>query len=122
MSADESPFACDMNAIPLERRLEHAANTQRLFSLVQQVRELRDGYAFRLPNENDVWSLAAEFVNLERLCCRFFGFQLEIEGQGGAIYLSLTGREGVKPLIIAEIGEHLAKYVQIGISRIPFTS
>jgi hypothetical protein len=37
----------------------------------------------------------------------FFDFSLEVEREGGAVWLSLTGREGVKPFIMAEIGEHL---------------
>ena len=67
-----------------------------------------DGYAFRLPNESDVLLKAAEFIALERLCCPFFGFSLEVEPEGGALWLRLTGREGVKPFIHAEIGGHLS--------------
>ena len=122
MIGQESPFACDMHAIPLESRAAHQSNTERLFSLVQQVQELPNGYTFRLPNETDVWKLAAEFVDLERLCCPFFAFSLEIEGQSGPIYLTLTGREGVKSFILAEIGEPLTRFVQLGTNRIASTS
>ena len=122
MTQDESPFACDLNAIPLDERPTHLANTQKLFSLVQQIQELPDGYSFRLPNENDVWKLAAEFVDLERLCCPFFAFRLEFKRQGDPIYLTVTGAEGVKPFIMAEIGEHLTRYVQVGAGRISPTS
>ncbi|MGI9167336.1 MAG: hypothetical protein ACR2G5_13325 [Pyrinomonadaceae bacterium] len=53
----------------------------------------------------------AEFIALERLCCPFFGFAVEVEREGGAVWLILTGREGVKPFIIAEIGDHLTASV-----------
>ena len=122
MIGQESPFACDMHAIPLESRAAHQSNTERLFSLVQQVQELPNGYTFRLPNETDVWKLAAEFVDLERLCCPFFAFRLEFKRQGDPIYLTVTGAEGVKPFIMAEIGEHLTRYVQVGAGRISPTS
>jgi hypothetical protein len=46
------------------------------------------------------------------LCCPFFGFALEMEPEGGAVWLSLTGREGVKPFIIAEIGNYLPVSIQ----------
>ena len=50
---------------------------------------------------------AASFVTKERLCCPFFGFALHVEPEGGALWLSLTGRDGVKPFIQAEIGDAL---------------
>jgi hypothetical protein len=108
----ESPFACDMTAIPADQRSAHAAATNRLFLAVESVRELPDGYSFRLSNESGVLLTAAEFIALERLCCPFFGFRLEIEREGGAVWLSLTGREGVKPFIMAEIGDHLPTRIQ----------
>jgi hypothetical protein len=106
-----SPFACDMNAIEAGQRGRHIATIDELFRAVEGIRELPDGYAFRLPNESDVLLKAAEFIALERLCCPFFGFALEIEPEGGALWLSLTGRDGVKPFIGAEIGDHLNKSV-----------
>lgn len=54
---------------------------------------------------------AAEFISLERLCCPFFGFALDVAPEGGALWLSLTGRDGVKPFIAAEIGDHLSESV-----------
>ena len=104
-----SPFACDMSAIEAGRRGKHRATMDELFHAVGDIRELPDGYAFRLPNESDVLHQAAEFITLERLCCPFFRFTLEVEPEGGAFWLSLTGREGVKPFIRAEIGDHLGK-------------
>lgn len=37
----------------------------------------------------------------------FFGFSLDLEPEGGELWLSLTGRDGVKPFIQAEIGDVL---------------
>lgn len=102
-----------MNAIEQEQRARHIATIDALFRAVLGVRELPDGYAFRLPNESDVLLRAAEFVSLERLCCPFFGFALEVEPEGGAVWLSLTGREGVKPFILAEAGGHLGEPVVV---------
>lgn len=108
----ESPFACDMTAIPVDQRGAHLATINKLFQAVESVRELPDGYSFRLSNESSALLTAAEFIALERLCCPFFGFLLEIEREGGAFWLSLTGREGVKPFIMAEIGDHLPTRIQ----------
>lgn len=103
----ESPFACDMTAIEPKQRGAHLATTEKLFGAVESLRELPNGYSFRLPNESDVLLTAAEFISLERLCCPFFSFRLEVEQEGGAVWLSLSGGEGVKPFILAEIGDHL---------------
>ena len=107
MTEKQSPFACDMTAIAADQRDAHLASINKLFRSVQSVRELPNGYRVRLPNESDVLLTAAKFIALERLCCPFFDFSLEIEREGGAVWLSLTGREGVKPFIMAEIGHHL---------------
>ena len=104
-----SPFACDMSAIEPDRRGEHIATIDELFRVVEDIRELPNGYAFKLPDESNVLIKAAEFITLERLCCPFFGFAIEAEPEGGALWLSLTGRAGVKPFIVAEIGDHLTK-------------
>ena len=112
MTEKQSPFACDMTAIAADQRDAHLATINKLFRSVQNVRELPNGYRVRLPNESDVLLTAAKFIALERLCCPFFDFSLEIEREGGAVWLSLTGREGVKPFIMAEIGHHLPSGIQ----------
>jgi hypothetical protein len=53
----------------------------------------------------------AEFIANERLCCPFFGFTVEVEPQGGALWLHLTGRDGVKSFIQAEVGAALNESV-----------
>ena len=65
----------------------------------------QDGYAFELPNESDDLLTVSEFTVKERLCCPFFDFALEIEREGGPMWLCLKGRDGVKLFIMAEIGE-----------------
>lgn len=107
MTKKESPFACDMTTIAPEQRPVHMATIRKLFSAVQSSRELSDGYAFELPNESEILAAASEFIINERLCCPFFDFSMEIEREGGPMWLSLRGRDGVKPFIMAEIGEHL---------------
>lgn len=108
MTEKESPFACDMNAIRPDQRDAHLATIEKLFRTVESVREVANGYSFQLPNQSDVLLQAAQFISLERLCCPFFNFGLEVEREGGAVWLSLTGREGVKPFIIAEIGDYFS--------------
>ncbi len=116
MTEAESPFACDMTAIATDQRGAHLATIDKLFRAVESLHELPNGYAFRLPNESAVLLTTAQFIALERLCCPFFGFAIEVEREGGAVWLSLTGPEGVKPFILAEIGDHLP--VKVGLFRV----
>ena len=102
-----SPFACRMDAIEAGKRPQHVATAGHLFSSAGEIKELSNGYAFRLPDGPEVLLKVAEFISLERLCCPFFGFTLEVEREGGSAWLHLTGREGVKPFIRAEIGEFI---------------
>lgn len=96
---DELPIACDLTAIPAAQREHHNIIAEQIFASVLETRELPGGYGFRLPEEPDTLLKAAEFVNLERLCCPFFNFALEVEPNGGPLWLKLTGGEGVKPFI-----------------------
>jgi hypothetical protein len=99
----ESPLACDMTAIEPERREQHIATAGQVFRAVTDIRELPGGYAFLLPDEPDTLVKAAEFISLEKLCCPFLGFVLEVESEGGDVWLRLTGREGVKAFIREEV-------------------
>ena len=99
-----SPFACELKAIPAEQRPVHLRTAQQLFQSVRLIRELVDGYAFQLNDEPDALMEAALFISRERLCCPFFTFALTVEAEGG-LWLHLTGREGVKEFVRAEIAE-----------------
>jgi hypothetical protein len=100
---NEFPLACNLTAIPAEKRDQHQAAAEQIFRAVRETRELPSGYAFRLPEEPEMLFKAAEFVTLERLCCPFFGFTLEFEPEGGPLWLKLTGGDGVKQYLQAEL-------------------
>ena len=99
----ESPLACDMTAIAPEQRPQHLAASRDLFSRIEKVRELPNGYEFRLADGSALLSQLAEFISLEKLCCPFLNFVIEIEAEGGPVLLRLTGRDGVKAFIREEI-------------------
>jgi hypothetical protein len=99
----ESPLACDMSAIEPGLREQHMARGRELFRAATEILELPDGYAFRLIGETDSLIKAAEFISLEKLCCPFLCFVIEVEPEGGPLWLRMTGREGVKAFIREEI-------------------
>ncbi|MEE9198269.1 MAG: hypothetical protein V3U26_00570 [Dehalococcoidia bacterium] len=100
----ESPIACNMAAFDAAQRERHGALMEHLRSATQEVRELPNGYSLRLPPEQSMCLAVAEFITLERLCCPFLSFALEVEREGGPLWLRMTGRDGVKQLLKAELG------------------
>ena len=107
----ESPIACDMSVLSPLQREKHLANSRALFSCVKEIRELSSGYEFYLGG-SDVIVKAAEFIALEKLCCPFLGFVIEVESEAGPIWLRLTGREGVKEFIREEISGLLGQIIE----------
>jgi hypothetical protein len=102
--AGESPIACNLNALDRERRRRHQSLTAQLRAAVQETRELPDGYSFRLPSDEAAFQMTAEWITLERRCCPFLAFGLEAGRENGPLWLSLTGREGVKSFLKMELG------------------
>ena len=100
----ESPLICNLGALDRTQRERHQATMSQLFGSVEATEELPDGYAFRLPADATTILQAAEFITLERLCCPSFNFALELEKEGGPLWLKMTGREGVKQFLLAEVG------------------
>jgi len=98
----ESPIVCNLTALNAGQRERHQANAQQLFAAVQEIRELPDGFAFRLPAESAMILKAAEFITLERLCCPFFTFGVQLEGENGPLWLKLTGQGEVKQFLQTE--------------------
>lgn len=99
----ESPFACNRLALTPEQRKRHFDELgPQLRSRKKQVRELPNGYEFELPSDPTTVQLVAEWVIGERACCPFFDIDMRLEREGGALWLVLTGREGVKQFIQAD--------------------
>ena len=105
---EEIVYACNMNALSASEREEHGKNSGELFAAVKEIQERANGYAFRLSEEAISLAKVADFIRYERLCCPFFSFSMEVDAQNKALWLSLSGAEGVKPFIVAELGSALS--------------
>jgi hypothetical protein len=106
-------IACDLSALPEERRDKHIADSQRLLARVDSVRELPDGYALRLPDENGILARIADFINDDRLCCPFIHFGMDVEPHRQGIWLILRGGGEIKTFLAAEFGGMLRESVAI---------
>lgn len=90
-------FACNMNALTESELPRYQELAQALRAAVQEQKELRNGYAFRLPPK--ALTAAAEWVALERKCCPFFTFEIQVARDEGPLWLRITGTAGVKAFI-----------------------
>lgn len=110
MSEAQSRLACQIYALDAAQRAKRNELFATIQGVVAEIRELPDGIAVKLPPSAKMWMTTAEFVTLERRCCPFFNFGLESEGESGPLWLRLTGPEGVKEFIAAEMGLDASKF------------
>jgi hypothetical protein len=94
-------FACNMRALSTGERSRHHELTKTLLAKAAEKAELKNGYGFRLPASE--LAHAAEWVGLEARCCPFFTFDLEQSRDQGPLWLRITGSQGVKTFIRAEL-------------------
>ncbi len=62
---------------------------------------LPEGYAFRFDCSE--FEDVARFVTNERRCCPFLTFEVELAAQSGPIWLRMTGPEGTRAILDAEL-------------------
>ncbi len=103
-SKNNTPLACQLGAFNAEQQERYQTIKPQLREAIEGFRELPDGYAMRFPMETSLVMMLAEFITLERLCCSFFNFELEVEAEDGPLWLRLTGRPGVKEFLQSELG------------------
>lgn len=97
-------FHCNLATLTKAERARQAVLHKAVFSAVTERRELADGFAFRIAPQQASIAQITQWIELERKCCPFFDFQLEIEPENGPVWLRLTGAEGIKQFIAAETG------------------
>jgi hypothetical protein len=104
MATETSGFYCNLKGFTFAERVHHGLLSHKLAEARVDTRELADGYAFLLRPESVSLADLADWVSNERKCCPFFDFNIEIERDGGPMWLKLRGSEGVKQFIRSEFG------------------
>jgi len=96
----ESAFACNIHGLsPAERTRHFDELGPALRDLRTGVRELDNGYEFTFPGDPRSVAMVTEWAVQERQCCPFFDVALQLDREGGAVHLRLTGRKGTKDFI-----------------------
>ena len=102
--SSESPLACDLDAISAGDRPRYNELRKMLAASAVGKRELADGIAVQISTERMALAHLAEWISLERKCCPFFEFKIEVAPASGPVWLSLTGRPGVKVFLAQTLG------------------
>ena len=95
----ETPIACKLEVFTPDERARHRELGKRVIRQRRSVREVADGWAIELPADPQMCRDALDFALLERRCCPFLTFSLEIRDGEGPLWVHLTGREGVKEFL-----------------------
>lgn len=99
-SEKDTTLSCKLTAPELQKR--KATAIADLKNRQKEQKELENGFAYRFEGTDETIDLLAEFVKSERQCCDFFNFTIRIENES-AIWLDITGPEGIKDLVKSEL-------------------
>jgi hypothetical protein len=102
-SLPDAGIFCDLHGLTDTQREEQRALRQKLDAAVAERHELADGFSFRVATDRMSGEELMRWVGLERHCCPFLRFDIEMEPHQGATWLRLTGGPGVKEFILAEM-------------------
>jgi len=92
-------LACDLRAFDDAERAHYQALRAALGARRLGAREVADGYEFAYPADAQTILDVAEFVSLERRCCPFIDFALEIPAAATQIRLTIGGGPDVKQFL-----------------------
>ena len=96
------PFACNLKAISASERPRYNDLSKRVRAAIRGRAETANGYSLTLDGNAVSLTEAAEWIGFERLCCPFLTMELSASGDQADWVLTLSGPEGVKPLLNAE--------------------
>ena len=100
LQADAIPaIACNLKALTADQRQQLEHTGKRVIAAITASRELKEGYAFRVdPNKASLLDVA-QWLDLWRRCCPFYEFRIDLHAPDATVWLSVTGRPGVKQFI-----------------------
>ncbi len=103
MNKRPTSLACDLEALTPSERERRGKLAEAFANTVIGRAELANGFEFRIDPDRLDLPAVAEWIALERRCCPFLNFRLEIQPAGSKVTLSLTGERGVKEFLQTEM-------------------
>ena len=104
----DPPIACHPKALDATPRKRQKELLGIVRGKIQKTVELSNGYALQMPTDHTTFLEVAEWVSLERRCCGFAEFALEMR-LDDTVWVTVTGRSGAKEVLAAEMGIGVAR-------------
>src|SRR5580658_5668573 len=99
---ERKPFYCNTKSLSKEEWAHKDVISKKMREARVEIKELPNGYAFRYrPGKVSLMELA-DWVTSEARCCPFFDMGIQVEREGGPVWLTLSGTKGVKQFIELE--------------------
>jgi hypothetical protein len=103
------PIACNLKSLTSEQRKQLGGLGQHVISAITNSRQLNDGYTFRVDPAKASLIDVARWLDLWRRCCPFYEFRIDFHAADATVWLSVTGRKGVKQYIPIDAPQLAAK-------------
>jgi hypothetical protein len=117
VEVDEEVIACLLSERDYAIRSQEL--TGGLFTTVEEVVELPDGYAYRFAGADSPLESMLEFIAAERRCCPFLSFEIAFEPHGGPLWLRMRGSPRVKAFIAKAFTTRVAVPARMDASQVP---
>jgi hypothetical protein len=102
-ATDQKGFYCNIKALTPAERARHALLTHKLLAARTETVETEKGYELQYRAGSITLAELAEWAFTESKCCPFLDFHIDLENEGQLLCLRLTGREGIKAFIRADL-------------------
>ena len=100
----EIPIACDLDALTPAERERRRTLVGALAQAIVGRAELDRGFGLRVDLAKLDLPALAEWIALERRCCPFLNFTIELGPGDGPVTVALSGGDGVREFLRAEMG------------------
>ncbi len=104
----DPPIACHLKALDADQRKRQKELLGIVRGKIQKTVELPNGFALQMPTDHATFLQVAEWVSLERRCCGFAEFALEMR-LDDTVWVKMTGKPGAKEVLAAEMGVGVAR-------------
>lgn len=99
MAKNTQQFSCKLTSPELQDRRQTVI--RQLKETLQTRTELTNGFRYEFLYSDNLFDELVNFVKYERQCCEFFNLTLMVQRE--LLILEITGEEGIKTFLEAEL-------------------
>jgi len=98
------PLACQMDSLTESEREIRKRLLSKVVSSLLERKKISNGLLFQIRYTDNVWLAASEFVTLEKRCCPFLNFKLNLISDSSDFTLRIDGQPGTSDFLQEELG------------------